>query len=504
MHSYYLLKLYKLKKVFIIGSGVAGLSCAIRLKSEGYDVHVFEKNKDAGGKISELKENGFRFDMGPSLFTMPHLIEDLFKLSKKNIKSYFNYKKKENICNYFYEDGTSFSAPSDKKHFAKKASDIFDVTEKEINSYFEKSKKKFDLTKSVFLEKSLHKSENYFSKETLKAVFNISTLDVNKSLSSLNEKTFKDKRLAQYFNRFSTYNGSSPYKTPGIMSMIPHLEHHYGTFFPEGGMKEISKSLYKLAKDIGVKFNFESSIQKILVKNKKAIGLTVNSKTKFADTVISNADINHTYNKLLSDQYHPKNQLKQEKSSSALIFFWGIKKRFNNIDLHNIFFSSDYKKEFDNIFEKKLISEDPTVYINSTCKENPNDAPKGCENWFTMINVPHNDGQDWKKIIKDSRKNIIKKLNKNLKTDISKLIVYESILDPSQIELNTNSDKGALYGSSSNSMFSAFLRHPNFSNKIKNLYFCGGSVHPGGGIPLCLMSGKIVSDLIQKNPHLLN
>ena len=151
-----------------------------------------------------------------------------------------------------------------------------------------------------------------------------------------------------------------------------------------------------------------------------------------------------------------------------------------------------------------MISDDPTVYINSTCKENPNDAPKGCENWFTMINVPHNDGQDWKKIIKDSRKNIIKKLNKNLKTDISKLIVYESILDPSQIELNTNSDKGALYGSSSNSMFSAFLRHPNFSNKIKNLYFCGGSVHPGGGIPLCLMSGKIVSDLIQKNPHLLN
>ena len=498
MHSYYLLKLYKLKKVFIIGSGVAGLSCAIRLKSEGYDVHVFEKNKDAGGKISELKEQGFRFDMGPSLLTMPHLIEDLFKLCKKNIKSYFKYKKKKIICNYFYEDGTSFSAPSNKIHFAKKASEIFDVTENEITNYFEKSKNKYDLTKSVFLENSLHKYQNYFSRDALKAILNYSSLDINKSLSSLNEKTFKDKRLVQYFNRFSTYNGSSPYKTPGIMSIIPHLEHHYGAFFPEGGMNEISKSLYLLAKDLGVKFNFESIVDKILIKNKKAVGLSVNSKKKYSDNVISNADVNHTYNKLLSDYEHPKKKLKQEKSSSALIFFWGIKKRFNRIDLHNIFFSSDYKKEFDNIFEKKIISDDPTVYINVTCKENPNDAPKGCENWFTMINVPHNDGQDWKNIIINSRKNIIKKLNKNLKTDISKYIVYESVLDPSQIESYTNSDKGALYGSSSNSIFSAFLRHPNFSNKIKNLYFCGGSVHPGGGIPLCLMSGKIVSDLIQK------
>tara|TARA_Y100000766_G_scaffold282976_1_gene297483 strand:+ start:698 stop:2176 length:1479 start_codon:yes stop_codon:yes gene_type:complete len=487
-----------LKKAFIIGSGVAGLSCAIRLKSEGYDVHVFEKNKDAGGKISELKEQGFRFDMGPSLLTMPHLIEDLFKLCKKNIKSYFKYKKKKIICNYFYEDGTSFSAPSNKIHFAKKASEIFDVTENEITNYFEKSKNKYDLTKSVFLENSLHKYQNYFSRDALKAILNYSSLDINKSLSSLNEKTFKDKRLVQYFNRFSTYNGSSPYKTPGIMSIIPHLEHHYGAFFPEGGMNEISKSLYLLAKDLGVKFNFESIVDKILIKNKKAVGLSVNSKKKYSDNVISNADVNHTYNKLLSDYEHPKKKLKQEKSSSALIFFWGIKKRFNRIDLHNIFFSSDYKKEFDNIFEKKIISDDPTVYINVTCKENPNDAPKGCENWFTMINVPHNDGQDWKNIIINSRKNIIKKLNKNLKTDISKYIVYESVLDPSQIESYTNSDKGALYGSSSNSIFSAFLRHPNFSNKIKNLYFCGGSVHPGGGIPLCLMSGKIVSDLIQK------
>ena len=188
-----------------------------------------------------------------------------------------------------------------------------------------------------------------------------------------------------------------------------------------------------------------------------------------------------------------------EKSSSALIFFWGIKNSFKKMDLHNVFFTNDYKKEFDNIFVKKIFSDDPTIYINITSKEKSDDAPTGHENWFTMINVPNNIGQDWDLIISESRKKIIEKINKNLKTDISKYIVYESILDPRKIESNTNSENGALYGSSSNSKFSAFLRHPNFSNEIKNLYFCGGSVHPGGGIPLCLMSGKIVADLIKKD-----
>ena len=488
-----------MKKVIIVGSGIAGLACAIRLKCEGYDVNVFEENNSSGGKMSELNANGFRFDMGPSLFTMPNLIEDLFTLSNKKIEKFFKYKKKENICNYFFDDGTFFIAPSEKKQFAKKASKAFNTKESIISNYLNNSMKKYDLIKSVFLEKSLHKTENYLSKDTVKAILNFFSLDINKSLATLNESTFSNKKLVQYFNRFSTYNGSSPYKTPGIMSIIPHLEHHFGAYFPIGGMKQIPNALYNLAKELGVKFNFNCKVEKIIIENKKANGLLVNSKEENADIVISNADINYTYKNLIKEQKKPLKVLKQEKSSSALIFFWGVNKSFKNMDLHNVFFTNDYKKEFDNIFVKKIFSDDPTIYINITSKEKSDDAPTGHENWFTMINVPNNIGQDWDLIISESRKKIIEKINKNLKTDISKYIVYESILDPRKIESNTNSENGALYGSSSNSKFSAFLRHPNFSNEIKNLYFCGGSVHPGGGIPLCLMSGKIVADLIKKD-----
>jgi phytoene dehydrogenase-like protein len=208
-------------------------------------------------------------------------------------------------------------------------------------------------------------------------------------------------------------------------------------------------------------------------------------------------DVVNTYKKLLPKASQPKKILNQPKSSSALIFYWGIQKRFPQLDMHNIFFSQDYAQEFTHIFRQKNIYQDPTVYINITSKHKPDDAPEGCENWFVMINVPNNSGQDWDELITQGRKNILAKLSRILQTDIEPLIACESILDPRTIESRTSSSQGALYGNSSNNRYAAFLRHANFSSQIQNLYFCGGSVHPGGGIPLCLLSAKIATDMVE-------
>jgi phytoene desaturase len=488
----------KNKQIIIIGSGIAGLASAIRLRSQGHNVAVYEANSYAGGKLTAFNENGYRFDMGPSLFTMPQFIEELFEIAEKPITNYFEYKKKSVVCNYFYEDGTLFSASANTQEFAEEASKTFDVSKDTILNYFVKSKKKYDLTASLFLEKSLHKSTTYLSKDTLKAFFNINSLDINTTLADYNADVFKDERLVQFYNRFATYNGSSPYQTPGIMSMIPHLEQHFGTYFPTEGMHSITTSLTKLAEDIGVVFNFNSKVHKILTEGNSATGIQLDTKEVKADIVISNSDIVPTYRHLLKNHKAPEKTLQQPRSSSALIFYWGIKKAFPQLDLHNIFFSKEYKTEFDFIFNRNLVYNDPTIYINISSKDKPNDAPKGFENWFTMINVPSNTGQDWDAVIADARRNIIKKLNRLLKEDIEPLIEFERVLDPRLIESNTQSYQGALYGASSNNKFAAFLRHPNFKNTIKNLYFCGGSVHPGGGIPLCLLSAKIVSELIEK------
>jgi len=264
-------------------------------------------------------------------------------------------------------------------------------------------------------------------------------------------------------------------------------------------MHSITQSLYQLAIDLGVEFKFNSKVEKIIVQNKIALGILCNNTTYFGDYIISNSDVVPTYRALLKDQKSPEKILQQPRSSSALIFYWGIKKEFPSLDLHNIFFSENYQKEFKYIFDKKKVSDDPTVYINISSKENKSDAPKGSENWFVMVNVPSNAGQDWDAIIKKVRRDVINKLSDSLSVNLEDLIEFESVLDPRLIESKTMSYQGALYGASSNNKFAAFLRHPNFSQLISNLYFCGGSVHPGGGIPLCLLSGKIVSELILKD-----
>ncbi|NNM15668.1 MAG: phytoene desaturase, partial [Bacteroidia bacterium] len=299
----------------------------------------------------------------------------------------------------------------------------------------------------------------------------------------------------------ATYNGSSPYSTPGIMSMIPHLEMDFGTFFPKEGMHAISQSLYKLAKDVGISFHFNEAVTKINHSNTSVSGVETSKGNYEADIVMSNMDIFSTYKKLLPKAKQPHKILNQERSSSAVIFYWGINKTFPQLDLHNIFFSSDYKKEFEYIFHQHKIYDDPTVYINITSKEKKDDAPKNCENWFVMVNTPHNTGQDWNALKKQLKADVLKKLSKALQTNIEEYIISENTIDPIEIEKKTSSHLGSLYGTSSNSKFAAFLRHSNFSNQFNNLYFCGGSVHPGGGIPLCLLSSKITTDQIKDAEH---
>jgi len=489
------------EKALIIGSGVAGMASAIRLKVMGFDVDVFESNDYPGGKLAEFNNGEYRFDAGPSLFTMPHYVDELFELAGKNPRDYYSYIKKDLVCNYFFDDKTRFTAYSDKEKYAQEAEKVFQTDAVEIKKYFSNAQKKFELTAPLFLENSLHIFKNYLKIETVKAIAQLHQLSIFSTLDEHNAKYFKDARLQQLFNRYATYNGSSPFLTPGIMGMIPHLEQHYGTFFPIGGMISITQALYQLAKDLGVNFEFSSPVDKIIIRNSAAVGVRVLGKEKLGDLVISNMDIVPTYRKLLKEQIAPAKTLKQERSSSALIFYWGIRKQFKDLDLHNILFSADYKAEFDAIFNQKTIPSDPTVYIHISSKDEPRDAPDGCENWFVMINVPGNTGQDWDALIPLARKVIIERINKCLDTNIESFIENEELLEPRTIESRTQSFQGSLYGAASNNRFAAFLRHPNFSSRLKNLYFCGGSVHPGGGIPLALLSGKITSGIIEKNSN---
>lgn len=480
--------------VAIIGSGIAGIAASIRLAHEGHQVSVYEANEYPGGKLTEFKKGPYRFDAGPSLFTLPEQVEALFELCGEEAKDHFSYQKLEATCKYFYPDGTELTAWSDKERLFQEFEEKLNEPKANIEKALSKSAFLYDELSPLFMHKSLHKVNTWLGSSAFKAYASINKFDFNRSMNKANERLFDNPKTVQLFNRYATYNGSDPYQTPATLNIIPHLEFGIGAYFPKKGMHDITMSLYHLAQRQGVQFLFNTPIEKIVVD--KGVVKGIESATGFhkADRVVSNMDIMGTYRKLLKDQKAPSKILQQPRSSSALIFYWGIQKEFPQLDLHNIFFSDNYEEEFRHIFKKQAIFDDPTVYINITSTQKADDAPKGCQNWFTMINVPNNSGQDWDKLINEARKNILTKLNKALGEDIEQLIAVEEVLDPRSIESKTSSIGGSLYGNSSNSKFAAFMRHPNFSNQIKNLYFVGGSVHPGGGIPLCLLSAKIMAD----------
>ncbi len=485
------------KKAIIIGSGVAGLASAIRLAVQGFEVMVFEKNSYPGGKLSHFNSNGYQFDAGPSLFTQPQNIEALFTLANEPIEEYFTYQKLPISCTYFYEDGVVINGYTNKEKFANELETVIGEDKNAVKNYLLESEKVYNNIGSIFLNYSLQKTNTLIKANITKALGTVRAKHLFSSLHKLNTAAFTKKHTIQLFNRYATYNGSNPYKAPGMLSLIPHLEFNEGTFYPTGGMISITNALYNLALKKGVQFTFNTSVEKIVETEGKATGIVANNKNFLADIIVSNMDVYFTYKHLLNNPLKAKKILKQERSSSALIFYWGINKNFNQLGLHNILFSSDYEAEFTNLFTTKSFFADPTVYINITSKCEPEtQAPNGKENWFVMVNVPANIGQNWLQLQHQFRAAIVEKINRILKTDIEPLIEVEEILDPILIESKTASYQGSLYGTSSNSKLAAFLRHPNFSNAIEGLYFVGGSVHPGGGIPLCLQSAKIMSDLV--------
>lgn len=483
-------------RIGIIGAGIAGLASAVRMAVRGHEVEVFEANDYPGGKLSQFDLQGYRFDAGPSLFTMPQYVDDLFRLAGEAPMEHFQYDRLDTVCHYFWEDGTRLNAYADPAAFGKEVEDKLGVPAERVHKALSDSAYKYELTGRIFLEKSLHRLSTWTNAKVLKAMLKIPGLDLFTSMNQVNERLLQEPKLVQLFNRFATYNGSNPYKAPGLLSIIPHFEHKIGAYFPRGGMNAITQAIYDLAVRKGVTFHMGQPVDRILVENGRAVGLQVGAAQHRFGRIISNMDVFFTYKKLLPDARHPQLTLKQQKSTSALIFYWGIRHSFEELGLHNIFFSEDYKREFA-LLEAGEVYEDPTVYVNISSKCEPGDAPEGHENWFTMINVPYDSGQDWDAIIDRAREQIFEKVGRMLGVDLKSLIVCEDILDPRSIESKTRSHLGALYGTSSNNRMAAFMRHANFSNRIKGLYFCGGSVHPGGGIPLCLLSAKIVEDVME-------
>ncbi len=489
------------QRVAVIGGGVAGLAAAARLAAQGYKVDLLEAAAEPGGKMRDYQADGFRFDGGPSLFTLPEVMEQLFADCGKKMSDYVTYDRLELVTRYFYPDGTQVNAWSTPERLASELEQKIGEPAAQVLAFLKRAAFMYRITASVFIERSLHDWRNLLRLSTFLRLFAIPRLGIFTSMYHFQKRWLRHERSLQLFGRFATYNGSDPYRAPGTLSMIAHIEQERGAFYPHGGMVALRDALHQLAIDLGVHIRVNTRADRFWIHEKRLKGLLLGAEREIYPIVVCANDILQVQRQQMPRKYSLKRFLSQELSTSAVVFHWAVRGSFLQLDLHNVFFSTHYRREFQHL-QRGEIDFDPTWYVYISSKKNPADAPSGFENWFVMANVPAQRDLPWEALVERLREEAFDRLSKALGIDLKSLVNEQRVITPLEMERATGAVGGALYGPASNSRWSAFLRQANRDQRIKGLFYCGGTVHPGGGIPLCLHSAAITADLVARaHPH---
>ncbi|MCW9708273.1 phytoene desaturase family protein [Fodinibius salsisoli] len=487
-------------KVITIGGGLGGLSAACLLASEGHEVTVLEKNSSVGGKIGEVSAQGYRFDTGPSLLTMPFILKDLFDRCGVALSDYLTLDTLDPICNYFYRNGTEFNC---HKSSCVNVAQIQKFAPDDVQAYKEfiaYSAKLYERTKDAFLYNPLYELSDVGSVKWR----NLLHIDAFQTVAERVDKCFQSIELQQFFKRFTTYNGSSPYQAPATMNVIPHVEITMGGYYIRGGMYRLIEALVQLAKDLGVQLITNCFVKNIKTENQQVTGVEDQDHQCYpADVIVSNADAYETYLNITHStdiSIQKKKQLEQvEPSCSGFVLLLGIDTKYPALSHHNIFFTGDYEREFQQIFQEKRMPEDPTIYIANTSYTDPQDAPEGGSNLFVLINAPYlTPGDNWQEQKHQYKSFVVNELEKRGLDGLGSHIQYSNIITPEDFQTKYRSNRGSIYGTSSNNKLSAFLRPRNKSRSLEGLYLVGGSTHPGGGIPLVTLSAFHAVELINR------
>ena len=484
----------------VIGAGIGGLATAIRLQVAGHRVIVLEKNPIVGGKMYEVEGDGFRFDTGPSVITMRHVFEDLFAIAGRKLEDYLTLEAVDPMTRYFYTDGTILDATSDLSQMAQQ---IEQINPRDVEGYLEYlayAARIHRITGDVFIYDKPPTPASF----TRVPVTDWLKADPFRNMSQAIRSFVQSPHLRQLLGRFATYVGGSPYLAPATLNVIAHVELTGGVWYPRGGIYAIARAMETLACELGVEIRTGCGVKQIEVVDGRAVGVTLaDDSTLPARVVVSNVDVATTYQHLLTDAAIAQQRITKmsdyDPSCSGFVLLLGMDQTYPTLAHHNIFFSDDYPAEFNAIFEQGIPADDPTIYVSITSKTDPDHAPDGCENWFILVNAPPlGDAYDWQAQRQAYRDLVLDKLEAR-GLDVRAHIIHEQCFTPLELEQMSGAWRGALYGPSANDRFAVFMRPHNRSQDVTGLYFAGGTTHPGGGVPMVTLSGKVAADLIAED-----
>jgi phytoene desaturase len=400
----------------VIGGGLGGLAGAITLATRGFAVTLLEKNSTIGGKMNthvmHTPRGIFSFGTGPSLLTMPYIIDKLFSIAGIDRRERLDFKPLEPICRYFFNDSSTLDASSHQDTMISRITDFAGAKEaKAYSEFLEYAETIYRTTADVFLHTPFQEFTKLLHPRYLSALTGLHNIDAWRTVDTAVRSFFHDERLVQLFNRYPTYNGSDPHKAPATLNIIPYVEYGLGGFSVGGGMYRIAEELHTLAIDCGVTIECNAQVEEILHEHQCIAGVRVGSTTLHAEYVLCNADVVEAHRTLIQGFPDRRKKLDAlEPSVSGMVFLWCMKKEFAELHHHNIFFSDDYRREFQQIFDEHDIPNSPTVYVSIASKSDATLAPAGCENWFVLLNMPYLHNQDWDKAIHRMKSAILRTL----------------------------------------------------------------------------------------------
>ncbi len=492
------------RRVIIIGAGMGGLATAARLAKRGHQVQIFEATSFVGGKCRTEWIDGFAFDTGPSLLTLPAVYRDLFLKTGKRLEHLLNIKPVDPAFTYIFHDGAKVVFPNLSHNNTVSAISAAFGTQagQEWHQLLLRAEKMWDASRESFIESELRSPLQILKRKSF--LKDLKTIAPTTSLRNLTNQYTDNPYLRKIIDRYATYTGSDPREVPAVLLTIAFVEEAFGAWHVEGGLGGLATTLESRVRDLGVDLRLNSAVTNILLKGQVAVGVKLEDGSEhYADVVVANADADLIYNKLLPKIKKTNRARKAlKKATPSLSGFSLLLGLSGKTDLghHTVFFPENYDAEFDQIFKEKQPVSDPAIYI---C--NPND-PKMIrdqlsENWFVLINAPRHEpdtGFDWLKPgVKQSYANHIIDLMEKRGLEVRSRLQVMEIRTPADLEMNVNAPGGSIYGTSSNGVRSAFLRAKNRS-PIKNLYCVGGSAHPGGGLPLVGISAEIVATAVEE------
>ncbi|WP_046176600.1 phytoene desaturase family protein [Domibacillus indicus] len=489
----------KNKNVLVIGGGLGGLSAAISLAQAGYDVSLYEKNDHIGGKLNRLDQDGFGFDLGPSILTMPQIFENLFSASGKSMKDYVPIEKLDHQWRSFFPDGNIIDLYEDLKEMQEKNQSLSEKDMREYQDLLHYSKRLYDMTDKTYFKHGVDKTREIMKHTGLFTA--LKNFDLFSTVHGAIDKRISNEQFRDMLSYFIKYVGSSPYDAPAVLNMMIYMQHDQGVWYVPGGLNKLADGLVKLADEVGVHFHFGKKIVKLEKKNGEITGAVLEDGTKLtADYYVSNMEVIPVYERLLEEDSHFVNKLKKkfEPASSGLVMHLGVKKSYPQLRHHNFFFAENMKQQMQSIFHHHELPNDPVIYLVNVNKTDPSQAPAGHENIKVLPHIPYI--QDQKPFTQQEYEQFAErtliKLEKMGLHDLRANIVTKDVWTPEDIRRMYGSDRGAIYGTVSDRKKNKGFKHPKQSERYNNLYFVGGTVNPGGGMPMVTLSGQLVSEKI--------